>query len=72
MAGAARALQMVMLLQHLAGEALHPESKLSQEGMAGKAAYFLPPLGREGTQPLPQLWEQDRSLLPHPTLIFLL
>lgn len=71
MAGAARALQMVMLLQHLAGEALHLESKLSQEGMAGKAA-FLPPLGREGTQPLPQLWEQDRSLPPHPTLIFLL
>lgn len=45
---------MVMLLQHLAGEALHPESKLSQEEMAGKA------------QPLQQLCEQDRSFpTPH-------
>ena len=44
MPGSVRALQMVMLLQHLAGEALHPESKLSLEGLAGKAAHPLPQL----------------------------
>lgn len=62
MPGTVRALQMVMLLQHLAGEALHPESKLSQEGMAGKAVYFLL---QEGKKPSPATALLTGPLFPH-------